>query len=290
MHDLLYQQLANGVMTGAAYAVAAVGLTMVFGVLRSINFAHGEYYMVGAFSGWAGMTYLNLSYESAIVFTVAIGVLLGLLVSRAVMEPLIDAPFQRTVLATLGVYLVLQNSVFLTFGGGYRTFEGGWTRIVEVFGVQGILQRFVLLAVMVAVFAGLEIGLRRTRLGRSIRAVAQSREACEVAGIDVVKVSRVTFCLSVVLAALAGVLMAPILVTIYPAMGEGVTFRAFAVTVIAGLGNVHGVIYSSLLLGITEALVTGYLGGQYREAVGFVALIAVLMWRPWGVFTVRGRF
>lgn len=290
MLELLYQQIANGVMVGAAYAMAAVGLTMVFGVLRSINFAHGEYYMFGAFAGWVAMTYLHLPYEAAILFTLVVAVILGLLVSRAVMEPLIDAPFQRTVLATLGIYLVLQNSVFLAFGGTYRTFEGGWTDVIEVFGVSGSVQRFAIVGIMAAVFLALEMCLRHTRFGRSVRAVAQNREACQVVGIDVARVSRITFCLSVVLAALAGVLMGPILVTIYPAMGEGVTFRAFAVTVIAGLGNVHGVIYSSLLLGIIEALVAGYLGTQYREAVGFVALIAVLMWRPWGVFTVRGRF
>jgi branched-chain amino acid transport system permease protein len=290
MAELIYQLVANGVLIGASYAMASVGLTMIFGVLRAINFAHGEYYMFGAFASYAAMASFGLPYSGSILAAVAAAVLLGLLVSRTIMERLVDAPFQRAVLATLGVYLVLQNAVFLGFGGTYRTFPGGWLEVVEVFGVNGIQQRFVLIGVMAVVFVGLELMIRYTQLGRTIRAVAQNREACTVVGIDVERVTRITFCIGVALAALAGALMGPILVTIYPHMGEGLTFKAFAVTVIAGMGNVHGVVLSSLFLGMAESLVAGFAGSQYREAVGFVALIAVLMWRPYGVFTARGRF
>lgn len=290
MAELIYQLVANGVLIGAAYAMASVGLTMIFGVLRAINFAHGEYYMFGAFASYAAMTGLGLPYSASLAATLAAAILLALLVSWTIMERLVDAPFQRAVLATLGVYLVLQNSVFLAYGGTYRTFPGGWLDIVGLFGVTGIQQRFVLVGAMVAIFVALEFTIRRTRLGRTIRAVSQNREACAVVGIDVVRVTRITFCLGVALAAIAGALMGPILVTIYPHMGEGQTFKAFAVTVIAGMGNVHGVILSSMFLGIAESVVAGFAGSQYREAVGFVALIAVLMWRPYGVFTARGRF
>lgn len=290
MADLLYQLTANGVLIGASYAMASVGLTMIFGVLRAINFAHGEYYMFGAFASYMAMEAFGVGYSTSLLLTVAAAVLLALLVSWAVMERLVNAPFQQAVLATLGVYLVLQNSVFLAMGGAYQTFPGGWLDVVEVFGVSALQQRFVLVGVMIAVFVGLEFMVRFTRLGRTIRAVSQNREACLVVGIDVAKVTRITFCIGIVLAALAGALMGPILVTIYPAMGEGLTFKAFAVTVIAGMGNVHGVVLSSLFLGISESFVAGLIGTQYREAVGFVALIAVLMWRPYGVFTARARF
>ncbi len=290
MSELVFQLLANGILIGAAYAMASVGLTMIFGVLRAINFAHGEYYMFGAFASYAAMSSFGVTYLASLGATLVVSVLLALLVSWAVMERLVDAPFQRAVLATLGVYLVLQNSVFLAYGGTYRTFPGGWLDVMEVFGVSAIQQRFVLIAAMVAIFAGLELVVRYTRLGRTIRAVSQNREACVVVGIDVERVTRITFCIGVGLAALAGALSGPILVTIYPAMGEGLTFKAFAVTVIAGMGNVQGVVLSSMLLGIAESLVAGFVGTQYREAVGFVALIAILMWRPYGLFTARARF
>jgi len=290
MGELIYQLAANGVLIGASYAMASVGLTMIFGVLRAINFAHGEYYMFGAFASYAAMASFGLPYSASILAAVAAAVLLGLLVSWVIMERLVDAPFQRAVLATLGVYLVLQNAVFLGFGGTYRTFPGGWLDVAEVFGVAAIEQRFILIGAMVATFVGLELMVRHTLLGRTIRAVSQNREACVIVGIDVQAVTRTTFCIGVALAALAGSLMGPILVTIYPHMGEGLTFKAFAVTVIAGMGNVHGVVLSSIFLGMAESFVAGFAGTQYREAVGFVALIAVLMWRPYGVFTARGRF
>lgn len=290
MIELAYQLAANGILIGASYAMASVGLTMIFGVLRAINFAHGEYYMFGAFASYVAMTQFGMTYPVSLFATLLVAIALGLLVSWMIMERLVDAPFQRAVLATLGVYLVLQNSIFLGFSGAYQTFPGGWLDVVQVFGISAIQQRYVLISIMVAVFVGLELMVRYTRLGRTIRAVSQNREACVVVGINVESVTRITFCIGIALAAVAGALMGPILVTIYPAMGEGLTFKAFAVTVIAGMGNVHGVVLSSMFLGVTESFVAGYVGMQYREAVGFVALIAVLMWRPYGVFTARARF
>ena len=290
MTELAFQLAANGVLIGASYAMASVGLTMIFGVLRAINFAHGEYFMFGAFASYAAMTQFHMPYSASIAVTLVAALLLALLVSWTIMERLVDAPFQRAVLATLGVYLVLQNSVFLAYGGTFKTFPGGWLDVMQVFGVNAIQQRFILIAAVVATFIVLELMIRYSRLGRTIRAVSQNREACVVVGIDIERVTRITFCIGVALAAVAGALMGPILVTIYPAMGEGLTFKAFAVTVIAGMGNVQGVVLSSLFLGSTESFGAGFAGTQSREAVGFVALIAVLMWRPYGVFTARGRF
>ena len=290
MGELLFQQVANGILVGSCYALASVGLTMIFGVLRAINFAHGEYFMFGAFAGYTCMEYLGMSYLISIPFTLAVSLVLGLIVSRLVMEPLTNAPFYRAVLATLAVYLILQNLVFLFFGGTFKTFPGGWVNVVEVLGVSVMKQRIVLILVMIAVFLLLELMIRYTRIGKAIRAVSQNREACLVVGIDVRGVTRFTFCLGIALASCAGVLMAPILVIIFPAMGEGMTFKAFAVTVIAGMGNVRGVILSSMFVGIMESFVTGFIGAQYRDAVGFLSLIAVLIWRPYGLFTLRARF
>lgn len=287
---LLYDLVTSGILVGSTYALASVGLTMIFGVLRAINFAHGEYYMLGAFFSWGAMTILGTSYSLSLGITVFCGGLIGVLISWLIMERLVDAPFQRAVLVTIGLMLVIQNTVLLVAGGSYRIFPGGWLEFTEIAGVPGMVQRFVILGVVVGVFALLEIFIRYTQVGKAIRAVAQNRRAATIVGIDVRKITRVTFTIGIVFAMLSGALTAPVLATIYPSMGEGITFKAFAVTVIAGLGNVHGVILSSTLLGISESLVAGYFGTQYREAVGFLALIAVLMWRPYGVFTRRTRF
>ena len=177
MEEHIYQQIANGILVGSFYAIASVGLTMIFGVLRAINFAHGEYFMFGAFISFAGIEYLGLSYIISIPFTLLVAFGLGIIISRLVMEPLTDAPFYRAVLATLGVYLILQNMVFLIFGGTFKTFPGGWLEIVEILGVSVMKQRIVLILVMITVFFSLEIMIRYSQIGKAIRAVSQNRQA-----------------------------------------------------------------------------------------------------------------
>jgi len=290
MNDLIIQQIANGIIIGFAYAMASVGLTMIFGVLRAINFAHGEYFMCGAFASWAVIHYFQLPYIISIPVSIIISAGIAVIISRIVMEPLVDAPFSTAVLATLGVYLILQNTTRLLFGGTYKFFSGGWLEMLTIMGVTIIEQRMVLIIITVAIFLFLEWMIRRTRIGKAMRAVAQNHEACIIVGINIELVTRFTFCLGVLLAALAGVLMSPIIVTIYPTMGEGMTFKAFAITVIGGMGNVRGTFLSAIFIGIVECFVAGFLGLQFREAVGFVALIIVLMWRPYGLFTLKGRF
>jgi len=290
MLTLVAEQIVNGVFVGMGYALAAVGLTLIFGVLRAINFAHGDFYMLGAFAAWAAMTYLGIPYGASILAALAVGLAAALIMSRFIAEPLAEAPFQNAVLATLGVSLTLQAAVTLLAGGTFKEFTGGWMDVVDIWGIRAVEQRWLLIGVTIAVFVALELVVRYSRAGKAMRAVAQNREACRVVGIDIQRVTRTAFVLGISLAVLSGALLGPILVSIYPAMGEGITFKAFAITVIAGVGNVWGVMLSALLLGIAETLVSGFIGTTFREAVGFVALIAVLMWKPLGLFAVRARY
>ncbi len=290
MLTLIGDQLVNGVFVGVGYALAAVGLTLIFGVLRAINFAHGDFYMLGAFAAWASMTYLGLPYGVSIVAALAAGVAIALVTSRFVAEPLAEAPFQNAVLATLGVSLTLQAAVTLLAGGTFKEVTGGWMDVIDIWGIRAVEQRWLLIGVTVAVFVSLELLVRYSRAGKAMRAVAQNREACRVVGIDIQRVTRNAFVLGISLAVISGALLGPILVSIYPAMGEGITFKAFAITVIAGVGNVWGVLISALFLGIAESLVSGFLGTTFREAVGFVAMIAILMWKPLGLFAARARY
>jgi branched-chain amino acid transport system permease protein len=288
--DLIFQQVANGIMVGCVYALVAVGLTMIFGVLRAINFAHGEYFMIGTFAAWWVMERLDVPYVLSIPLALLIAAAIAIVVSRLVMQRLVGVPFQMAVLATVGVSLVLQNSVILGFGGTHKNFPGGWIDPVEVLGVSMAQQRLVVIGATLVVFAGLEWMVRHTRIGKAMRAVAQNTECCMIVGIDIERVARFTFVLGIVLAALSGVLTGPINVAIYGGMGEIVTLKTFAVIVMGGMGNVQGTLYSAWMLGIVESLVAGFVGMQYRDAVGFAALIAILMWRPWGLFSVQGRF
>jgi branched-chain amino acid transport system permease protein len=288
--SFILEQIVNGIITGSMYALVAAGMTMIFGVLRAINFAHGEYYMLGTFAAWWVMTQLAADYSIAIVAGVAIVSLIAVLIGRSVMQRLIGQPFQAGVLATLGLSLILQNVVILAFGGGYKVFSGGWVEPIELgeFGMSQ--QRVILLVVTIAVFAALEWMVRSTRLGRSIRAVSQNIECCQVNGIDVEQVVRRTFLIGVAIAALSGILTGPINVSIYGGMGESITLKTFAVIVMGGMGNVRGTLIAGCILGVVESLVAAFVGLQFRDSVGFVVLLLMLMFRPHGLFSSKARF
>jgi branched-chain amino acid transport system permease protein len=288
--SFLLEQLVNGIITGSMYALIAAGMTMIFGVLRAINFAHGEYYMVGTFAAWYVISKLEVDYVWAIVLGVAIAAVISAVIGRLVMQRLVGAPFQAGVLATIGISLILQNAVILAFGGGYKVFSGGWIEPVEFFGLGMAQQRIVLIVVAAVIFASLEWMVRKTRMGKSIRAVSQNIECCQVNGIDVESVVRRTFLLGTALAALSGILTAPVNVSVYGGMGESITLKTFAVIVMGGMGNVRGTLLAGCLLGVVESLVSGLIGLQYRDSVGFIALLLMLMLRPQGLFSQKARF
>jgi branched-chain amino acid transport system permease protein len=290
MGNFIFEQIVNGVISGSMYALIAAGMTMIFGVLRAINFAHGEYYMLGTFAAWYAISQMDVPYAAAIIIGVAIAALIAAVIGRLVMQRLIGAPFQAGVLATLGVSLILQNAVILAFGGSFKIFNGGWIEPVEVLGIGMSQQRIVLIVAALAVFAGLEWVVRFTRMGKSIRAVSQNIECCQVNGIDVESVVRRTFLLGTALAALSGILTAPVNMSVYGGMGESITLKTFAVIVMGGMGNVRGTLFAGILLGVVESLVSGIAGLQYRDAVGFVALLLMLMLRPHGLFSQKARF
>ncbi|WP_118184853.1 branched-chain amino acid ABC transporter permease [Paraburkholderia phosphatilytica] len=290
MGNFLLEQIVNGVVAGSVYALIAAGMTMIFGVLRAINFAHGEYYMIGTFAAWYVISKLGIDYGASIVIAVAVSALIAALIGRLVMQRLVNAPFQSGVLATLGISLVLQNAVILAFGGGYKVFPGGWLDPVEFFGIGMAQQRIVLVVASLVMFAGLEWMVRSTRMGKSIRAVSQNPECCQVIGIDVEKVVRQTFILGTALAAFSGALTGPINVSVYGGMGETITLKTFAVIVMGGMGNVRGTLFAGWMLGIAESLVAGSIGLEYRDSVGFIALLLMLMFRPMGLFAPKARF
>ena len=290
MTSFILEQILNGIITGSMYALVAAGMTMIFGVLRAINFAHGEYYMLGTFAAWWVMSHLAMDYSLSIIAGVAIVCVIALVIGRFLMQRLVGQPFQAGVLATLGISLILQNLVILAFGGGYKVFEGGWIEPIELGDFGMSQQRVLLVIITLAVFAGLEWMVRFTRLGRSIRAVSQNIECCQVNGIDVEQVVRRTFLIGVGIAALSGILTGPINVSIYGGMGEAITLKTFAVIVMGGMGNVRGTLIAGGLLGIVESLVAAFIGLQYRDSVGFIALLLMLMFRPHGLFSSKARF
>jgi branched-chain amino acid transport system permease protein len=287
---MLTDVIVNGITAGSVYALVAVGMAIIFGVLRAINFAHGEYYMLGTFSSWWAIETMALPYALSIPLAVVIVCAIAFAIGLLVMKRLIDAPFQVGVVATLGVSLVLQNLVIAIFGGTYKMFEGGWIEPIEIGETFVSQQRILIVIAALAIFGGLDLMVRRTRFGKTIRAVSQNIEACKVVGVDVPRVVIGTFVLGCGLAALSGVLTAPVVVSLYGGMGTAITVKTFAIIVMGGVGNTSGTLLAAWLLGLTESVVATYLGLQFRDAVAFTALIAVLTFLPGGLFSRRERF
>ena len=290
MFGLILEQIINGIVTGSVYAIVAVGMTMIFGVLRAINFAHGEYYMLGTFGAWFAIDFLDLPYPVAGIVGVVTTALIAVVIGKLVMQRMVGAKAEQGVLATLGIALVLQNLVILVFGGSYKFFSGGYIEPVSILGFSLSQQRVLIVIVCLMVFVGLELMVTYSRMGKAMRAVSQNIEACEVVGIDVGQVVTWTFVLGASLAALSGVLTAPVNVSVYGGMGELITFKTLPIIIMGGLGNVRGTLVAALILGVAESLVAGFVGLQYRDAVGFTTLILMLMWRPHGLFSTQSRF
>jgi len=282
--SLFLQFLANGLSVGLGYGLAAVGLALVFGILEQVNFAHGEIYMVGAFTLWFLGQSMGMPYWLGYPVMVAAMAAFGLLLAEVVFLPTLNRPFETVILATLAVSIILQNLVRLVFGATPLHIDSpldGTT--LELGGVLFFGQRIFVAVVAVVALAGLVAFLRRTETGRAMRAMAQNKDACLMVGIDIRRVTRITAAAGAALCALASGAMAPMF-DLYPNMGTDVVFKSFAVVIIGGMGNISGAMLAGLLLGVAESFASGMLGATYRDGVGFALMIIMLLLRPQGIF------
>jgi branched-chain amino acid transport system permease protein len=283
------QLAANGIIVGGGYGLAAVGLTLIFGVLERVNFAHGEFYMLAAYILYFALTALGLSYEAGIVVVLPVMAAIGYVVARAAILPNMDRPFEITVVSTLAVAIIMQSIVRLTAGSTPLDIDTRFEFFTfEIFGILIFGQRALVLSVAAVSFLALHLFLRYSRIGASMRAAAQNREACLMVGIDVRRIAVWSVVWGAVLAGVAGVVMGP-LFDLNPDMGVEVVFKSFAVVIMGGMGNVPGAIVSGLVLGVAEAFAAGYVSAAAGEALFFVTMILVLVLRPHGIFgrTVR---
>jgi branched-chain amino acid transport system permease protein len=281
------EQLIHGLTLGSMYAMVAAGLALMLGVARLINFAHGEFFMLGAYAFWYGYRELELPYALAGALAPALLVAFGLAYEQGVIRVILPRSWHVQLIATLATSIVLTNLAIIVFGTQPKEVPTGLSsRILTVGGFRLAWQRLLVLGVSVVVFWALHRFVTRTRAGRAMRAVSQNREACAVVGVDVQRVALVTFGLSAGLAALAAALVSP-LFNIFPDMGAGLTLKAFAAVVAGGFGYVNGAVAASFLIGVVEALAGSYVSYAYKDAIAFIVMIAVLLWRPQGLFGRR---
>ena len=308
-NDQLFIQLTvNGVTLGSLYALIALGYTMVYGILKLLNFAHGDVYMVGAFIGYGVLSGLGgpLSPDLALaplvllMFLAAMlgSGLLGVVIERFAYRPLREAPRLAPLISALGVSFFLQNSVLLLFGAQFRTynsfvlgssnpevFEPG-PLIDPVFKIRGVnvqLIQLIVLLVTVGLCVALTLLVARTRVGKAMRATAYDREGAMMMGIDTDRVISFTFFIGSVLAGAAGVMFGLLFSQVFHFMGFLAGLKGFTAAVVGGIGSIPGAMLGGLLVGLTEAYASGYFGGRWAEVVVFGILIFVLLVRPQGL-------
>ena len=281
--ETFLQQLVNGLSTGSIYALVAVGLTLIFGVLELINFGHGEFFMLGAIGLFILKVELGIPYLPAIVIVVALMAVVGWLTRRWLdLQP--NKPFETMILLTLGVSIILQNGALAIWGPTFLTIPTTFTAAKRVIaGVHISDQRLLLFLASIIIFGLLELFVRRTKPGKAMRAVAQNNYAASIVGINIGFIASLTFVMGVGLAGFAGSLVAPI-ISAHPRMGVGVLTKSFAVIVMGGRGNVHGAIIAALILGVVESLSTQYISLAFKDVFAFAALIIVLLVKPEGLF------
>jgi branched-chain amino acid transport system permease protein len=284
------QQLVNGLSLGSIYALIALGYTMVYGVLRLINFAHGDVYMVGAYVGYYVSRRLQGREPSIVsalfvmvVAMVACG-LLGILIERLAYRPVRREARLTLLITAIGVSLFIENAAQLVFGPDPKFFPSLAPRAdFRVAGMRLTSEQITVIAVSVLLMILLRVFILKTRTGKAMRAVSFSLDAAKLMGISTDWIISVTFALGSALAAAAGVLIAMQIPKIDPLMGIQYGLKAFVAAVLGGIGSIPGAVLGGLLIGVSEVLVVGYLSSSYRDAIAFTILTLVLILRPQGL-------
>ena len=292
-----FQELVNGITTGALYALVALGFTMVYGVLKLLNFAHGDLYMIGAYVGffviqWFGgpaKLTIPVPLLLVIMFVLAAGLVggLGVAIERFAYRPLRNAPRIAPLITAIGVSFFLENSAQLLFGAQYRVYNTSefisLSSGIQIGSVTIDSVQIMVLVLAVLLMVGLRQLVNRTKLGRMMRAVAVDREAAEMLGINVNFVIAATFFLGSALAGVAGVMGGLLFNTVYPTIGFIAGLKAFTASVIGGIGSIPGAMLGGLLIGVAESFITGYISSTYTNLLVFALLIAVMLVRPSGL-------
>lgn len=285
-----FQQLVNGLAWGSIYALLALGYTMVYGVLRLINFAHGDVYMIGAMMGYYVAKVISKSnnwvdFGAVLVSSMVICALLGYLIERLAYRPLRNAPKLSALITAIGVSLFLEYGGQLLFGADPKFFPQ-LIQTKEVIRYQGVVINNIQLIIFVVSF--LLMGLlhhivMRTKIGKAMRAVSFSPVASQFVGINVNAIISMTFILGSALAGAAGVLVGLSNPKVEPLMGIMPGIKAFVAAVLGGIGSIPGALLGGMLMGVSETLVVGYISSTYRDALAFILLILILLIKPSGL-------
>ena len=287
--DQFLQHLVNTLILGGTYALLGIGLTLIFGIMRVVNFTHGELYAFGAYAVFFIVMVLNLNFFPALAIAVLGGVVLGAVIELVLLRPIRGADIDTTMLVMIGAWIVMQNTEMLAWGGVAKAVVSPFPDAPLVVGPVSVswLRLFVL-AMALLLIAGTYIIINRTKLGKAMRATFQDADTAALMGVNINHIYTATFAIGSGLAAAAGALLGPVFLAV-PTMGDLAALKSFAIVILGGLGSIPGATIGGFLLAFVEELGAGYVSSGYRDAMGFLIIIVVLMFRPTGLFARAER-
>ena len=287
--DELLQHLVNALILGSTYALLGIGLTLIFGIMRVVNFTHGELYALGAYAVFFLEVSLGVNFFLALVLAVIVGCAVGAAIEFVLLRPLLDADIDTTMLVMIGAWIVMQNTELLYWGGVSKAvmtpFPEEPLQIGPVF--VSWLRLFVLVVALILIGATYAL-INRTKLGKAMRATFQDRDTAALMGVNIKGIYTATFAIGSGLAAAAGALLGPVFL-VTPTMGDLASLKAFAIVILGGLGNITGATLGGFILAFVEEIGAGYISSGYRDAMGFLIIIIVLLFKPTGLFARAER-
>lgn len=288
--DQFCQQLINGISLGSIYALIALGYTMIYGIIKLINFAHGDIYMLGAYLGYFATRNLGLGFVPGIIFAMIAAALAGIIIERVAYRPMRTAPRIAILITAIGVSFFLEYSMILLVSPQPRTFPAVFAASVYHLGPLVInSQQIIILLVAVILMAMLTFIVNKTTAGKAMRAVSFDADAAKLMGINIDRVISTTFALGSSLAAAGGVLVGIYYNSIDPLMGMMPGLKAFVAAVLGGIGIIPGAMMGGVILGVVEAMVSGFLSSTFRDAAAFAILILILLYKPTGLLGTTTR-
>ena len=281
---MVLEQLAvNGIIAGSEYALLAIGLTLIYGILRLIHFAHGEVAMVGAYSAFVASVVFGLPLIAGFFVAIAAGALLGIAINRIAFRPVRKQHILIGLITAIAVSILLQNAIALLFGNDIKTYDlGAVEKGIEVFGFIITKTQIVIVFTAVALMLLTWAFIKKTKIGQQVRAVADNRELAESIGIDSEKTIACTFAFGSALAAAGGVLIAAE-TNLAPMMGLMPNIKAFAAIIVGGIGSIPGAIFGSYFIGLAENIGIWFLPSGYKDAIAFFILVIFLLLKPFGI-------
>jgi branched-chain amino acid transport system permease protein len=287
---MFWQQMVNALNLGAMYSMLAIGYTMVYGIVKLINFAHGEIFMCGAFFTWWFMTSFAIPFPIAALMGIMMSTVLGIGVERIAYRPLRNAPRFAVIISVLGMSIFLQNMARIIWGAESQTFDVDFDVAPIIIGNVVIpIKKVFILATSFVLMVFLGLYVKKTFIGKAMRATAADPEAAEMMGININAVIVLTFAIGSAMGAVAGILFAINYNSIDPFMGFNAGLKAFTAAVLGGIGNIYGAMIGGILLGLFEGIGAGYISSMYRDAFAFGVLILVLIFRPEGLLGEIGK-